>query len=98
MISKPVFSYLDVKILGPGCPRCYTLERNAREALSVIQQEEPGLQMSLTRLEDPMAFLDYQIFRSPGLVVNGKVMCSGSVPKPVKIMEYYRAALAEEQE
>lgn len=89
---------LDVKILGPGCPRCYSLERNARSALAIIRQENPGIDISLTRLDDPMAFLDYEIFRSPGLVVNGKVMCSGSVPKPVKIMEYYRAALAEEQE
>ena len=87
---------LEVKILGPGCPRCYSLERNARAALNVISQEAPGLQVSLIRLTDPMSFLDYQVFRSPGLVVNGKVACSGRVPKRDEILAWYRAVLAQE--
>jgi hypothetical protein len=72
------------------------MERNAWAALNVISQETPGLQVSLIRLTDPMSFLDYQVFRSPGLVVNGKVACSGRVPKRDEILAWYRAVLAQE--
>jgi hypothetical protein len=88
---------LDVKILGPGCARCFSLERNARAALEVFLQEEPGLQASLVRLSEPTSFLDFQIFRLPGLVVNGGVVCAGRVPKRDEILAWYRAALAQEE-
>jgi hypothetical protein len=88
---------LEVKILGPGCPRCYSLERNAQAALETIVQELPGLKVSLIQLPEPMSFLDFQIFRLPGLVVNGEVVCSGRVPKRDEILAWYQSALAQEE-
>jgi hypothetical protein len=88
---------LEVKVLGSGCPRCYSLERNALAALDAILLEAPGLQVSLIRLPDPMSFLDYQVFRTPALVVNGKVVYSGNVPKRDEILTWYRAALTKEE-
>jgi hypothetical protein len=88
---------LEVKILGPGCPRCYSLERNAQAAMEAILQEAPGLQASFIRLSEPMTFLDYQVFRLPGLVVNGEVVCLGKVPKRDEILAWYRSALAQEE-
>jgi hypothetical protein len=88
---------LDVLILGPGCPRCYSLERIAQAALEAMLQEAPGLQVSLLRLSDPMSFLDYQVFRTPGLVVNDEVVCTGRIPKRDEILAWYRSALTQEE-
>ncbi len=73
---------MDIKILGPGCRNCVTLERHTRTAL-----ERLGVEASVTKVEDYADIASYGIMKTPGLVVNEKVLVSGRVPKPNDIAE-----------
>ncbi|MFO7615392.1 MAG: thioredoxin family protein [Bacteroidales bacterium] len=63
---------MNIKVLGTGCPKCKTLERNVREAVT-----EMNIQADITKEEDIVNIMNYGIMRTPGLVVDGKVVSSG---------------------
>jgi small redox-active disulfide protein 2 len=63
---------MEIKVLGTGCPKCKTLEKATRDAVS-----ELGIDASVTKEEDIMKIMGYGVMRTPGLVVNEKVVASG---------------------
>lgn len=76
---------LSIKILGPGCKNCTTLEANTKAAL-----QEMGLDANVDKVTDFAEIAGYGIMSTPGLVVNGKVVSFGKVLKPndiTKILE-----------
>lgn len=79
---------MHIKILGPGCKNCTTLERNTRTALAEMQ-----LEAEVTKVTSYPEIAAYGIMSTPGLVVDEKVIVSGRVPKPAEIRELL-AALA----
>ncbi|MDT8898072.1 MAG: thioredoxin family protein [Thermanaerothrix sp.] len=84
---------LDVKVLGPGCAKCYALERAARGALEQFLQEQPGLPVAFEHIEDILAIEQYPVLFTPALVINDKVVCAGRVPKREEILAWYRQAV-----
>jgi len=73
---------MEIKILGPGCPKCKTLEKLTRETVN-----EMGIAAEITKEEDIVRIMNYGIMHTPGLVINGKVVMSGRVPSPKEIKE-----------
>ena len=67
---------MKIKVLGPGCANCKTLEHRTREAVEALQ-----LGASIEKVEDFQQIASYGIMRTPGLVIDEKVVLSGSVPK-----------------
>jgi len=65
---------MDIKILGPGCPKCHTLEKNAREAV-----KELSLDAKVSKVTDINEIASYGVFITPGLVVDGEVKLAGKV-------------------
>lgn len=63
---------MEIKILGTGCPKCKSLEKAAREAIS-----ELGIDATVTKEEDIMKIMGYGVMRTPGIVVDEKVISSG---------------------
>ena len=43
---------LNIKVLGPGCAKCYALERVAANALEAMLKENPDLEATLQHIED----------------------------------------------
>lgn len=74
---------MEIKILGTGCPKCKNLEKNAMDAVS-----ELDIQASVVKEEDIMKIMEYGIMRTPGLVINEKVMASGRVLTVTEIKEF----------
>jgi small redox-active disulfide protein 2 len=74
---------MEIKILGTGCPKCKTLEKMTRDTVT-----EMGIEASVTKEEDIMKIMEYGIMRTPGLVVDGKVVMSGRIPSVTEIKEY----------
>jgi len=55
---------------------CKTLDHRVREAI-----EELRLDATVEKVEDYQQIASYGIMRTPGLVIDEKVVLSGSVPK-----------------
>ncbi len=67
---------MNIKILGPGCVNCKTLHRRTQEAL-----EQLGIAANLEKVEDYRMIAAYGIMRTPGLVIDEKVVSYGVVPQ-----------------
>lgn len=78
---------MKIKVLGPGCPRCFELERRTRRAL-----EELGVDAQVEKVSDIQKIVAYRIMAVPGLVVDDQVKCSGRVPSAVEIKTWIREA------
>jgi small redox-active disulfide protein 2 len=63
---------MKIEVLGPGCPRCQTLEKNVRAAV-----EEAGVQAEVTKVSDLTEIAARGVLMTPGLTLNGKVVASG---------------------
>jgi small redox-active disulfide protein 2 len=71
---------LEIKVLGPGCARCDKLEREVMEVMA-----EMALPGDLEHVRDVKEIGRYGVMGSPALIINGKVMCVGTVPSKEKI-------------
>jgi small redox-active disulfide protein 2 len=67
---------MEIKVLGTGCKRCKSLEQATKQAI-----QELGLDAKVEKVEDIQKIMEYGIMRTPGLVINGKIVLSGQVPK-----------------
>jgi small redox-active disulfide protein 2 len=65
---------MEIKVLGPGCPKCQTLEKNTKDAVA-----ELGLDAQIGKVTDVNEIANYGVFMTPGLVVDGEVRLSGKV-------------------
>ena len=63
---------MEIKVLGTGCATCKTLEKLTKQAV-----EELALDATVIKEEDIQKIMAYGIMRTPGLVVNEKVVLSG---------------------
>jgi small redox-active disulfide protein 2 len=82
---------MKIKILGPGCAKCHSLDKLVRE---VVQELEIDAQVEY--IQDMGKILEYPILITPGLVINEDVKCSGSVPAKSEIIKLITDALNEE--
>jgi small redox-active disulfide protein 2 len=73
---------MKIKILGPGCARCKTLEKLTRDAVA-----ETGVNAEVEKVEDIVKIMGYGVMNTPALVINEKVMLSGRIPSITEIKE-----------
>jgi small redox-active disulfide protein 2 len=76
-----------VKVLGPGCAQCDRLTQLVMKTLS-----EMGLALALEHVTDLKEIAEYGIVATPALVIDGRIVCSGTVPSPRKLKELLSAA------
>ena len=80
---------LNIKVLGPGCANCRRLEEIAREAVSQL-----GVEAAIEKVTATEAILAYDILKTPGLVINEKLVSSGRIPAVGSVVEWIRDATA----
>jgi len=78
---------LSIKILGPGCANCRKLEEIVRQSVATLNVEA-----QIAKVTDMQQILAYDILKTPGLVINGKLVMSGRVPSPDTVAELIRGA------
>jgi len=66
---------MEIKVLGPGCPKCLQTEKIVREAVA-----ETGVDASIEKVADVMKIAQYGVFGTPAVVVDGNVKSVGNVP------------------
>lgn len=73
---------MEIKILGVGCKNCVNLAKNTEEAL-----KELGMEATITKVTDMKDIAKYGIMRTPGLVIDEKVVSYGKVASTEEITE-----------
>lgn len=74
---------LEIKVLGPGCPRCDKLEQDLMAAMA-----ELDIAGGLEHVRDIAEIGSYGVMGTPALVINGEVKAVGSVPPKSKLKEW----------
>jgi hypothetical protein len=83
---------LTIKILGPGCANCDRLLQLTEQAVEEMKKEHPAYEVIVEKVTDPQTFLNYGLLKTPGLVVNERLVISGHVPAMTQIMALLRDA------
>ena len=73
---------MNIKVLGPGCMNCVTLEKRASEAIKKL-----NLEAEIEKITDYDKILSYGIVRTPGLLIDNKIAVQGRVPTVEQIQE-----------
>jgi small redox-active disulfide protein 2 len=73
---------MEIKILGPGCAKCKTLDKLTHEVV-----EKNGIKANITKVEDIMEIMKYGVMSTPALVVDEKVVVKGRVPNADEIKQ-----------
>lgn len=76
---------MEIKVLGPGCPRCQQTEKNVKEAVA-----EAGLDAQVVKVTDAMEISNYGVFITPGVVVDGEVKSVGKIPDKEEIKTWIK--------
>ena len=73
------------KVLGSGC-------RNCEITANVIAQaaKEAGVAIELEKVTDMATILGYGVMSTPGVVLDEKVVHTGSIPPPDRVRAWVR--------
>lgn len=71
-----------IQILGTGCAKCVSLTKAA-----VAAADELGIEYELEKVTDFLKFADFGVMVTPALVLDGKVVAAGKVPKHAELVE-----------
>lgn len=66
---------MEIKVLGPGCPKCQQTEKVVKDAIA-----EAGVDARIEKVTDAMKIAGYGVFGTPAVVVDGEVKSVGKTP------------------
>jgi small redox-active disulfide protein 2 len=74
---------MEIKVLGPGCPRCQQTEKVVREAAA-----EADVDATVEKVTDVMKIAAYGVLGTPAVVVDGEVKSVGKIPSKEDIKSW----------
>jgi small redox-active disulfide protein 2 len=66
---------MKIEVLGPGCPKCMSMEQNVRKALA-----ELAIEGEVEKVTDIQKIIQKGILSTPALVIDGRVVLQGKNP------------------
>jgi len=76
---------MEIKVLGPGCPRCQETEKQVKEAVA-----EKGIDAKIDKVTDLMEIAKYGVLGTPAVVVDGQVKSVGKIPKKEEVLSWLK--------
>lgn len=76
-----------IKIFGPGCANCKKLEEISRTALGLLKVEA-----EIIKVTDMQEIIAAGVIKTPGLMINDKLVSSGRIPAPATVAEWIQAS------
>ncbi len=73
---------IQIKVLGPGCPKCKTTYNNVLEALKQI-----NIEANVEKVEDIEEMMKYNVLTTPVLMVDEQIKIKGRVAQVNEIVE-----------
>jgi small redox-active disulfide protein 2 len=77
---------MEIKILGPGCPKCRQTEKIVQEAVA-----ETGIAAKVDKVTDLMQIASYGVFGTPAVVIDGEVKSVGKIPSKEDVKTWLTA-------
>mgnify|MGYP002814099409 FL=1 len=78
-------AFVEIKVLGPGCPKCRQTEEIVKQAVA-----EEGIAANIEKVTDIMKIAGYGVFGTPAVIVDGEVKCVGKIPKKEDIKTWIK--------
>ncbi|MEZ5839364.1 MAG: thioredoxin family protein [Hyphomicrobiales bacterium] len=75
-----------IKVLGPGCKRCETTAEMVRAEAARL-----GIEVDVEKVTDYAEIAGYGIASTPGIVIDGKVVHAGGLPKSEDLAKWLGA-------
>ena len=73
---------MEIKVIGEGCEKCDKLYEN-----TCLVVKELGLEASIDKVEELMDIVRLGVMTTPSVMVDGKIIISGRVPKVKEIIK-----------
>jgi len=74
---------MDIKVLGPGCPKCHQTEEIVKQAVA-----EAGVDAKIEKITDLMKIAGYGVFGTPAVVIDGNVKSVGKIPSKEDVKKW----------
>ena len=74
---------MEIKVLGPGCARCQTVENLVKDAVA-----ETGVEAQIIKVQDVMEIAKHGVFGTPAVIIDGDVKCVGKIPSKEEIKSW----------
>ena len=71
-----------IKVLGPGCPKCKTTYNNVLEAV-----KQMGIEADVTKIEDIEEMMKYNVLTTPVLMIDEVAKVKGRIADVKEIKE-----------
>ena len=84
---------MEIKVLGPGCPKCQQTEKIVKEAVAAA-----GVNADVQKVTDVMEIAGYGVFGTPAVVVDGQVKSVGKIPKKEEVLAWIKLPARAEKE
>ena len=76
-----------IEVLGPGCYNCHLLEEAAKEAVAIA-----GIEAEIVKITSYDRIASYGILRTPGLVIDSRIVSAGRIPAASDIAQWLTAS------
>ena len=74
---------MEIKVLGPGCPKCNEAEKIVKEALQESEKEA-----AVEKVTDFQEIAKMGVFSTPAVVLDGEIKCVGKVPDKNEVLAW----------
>ena len=76
---------MNIKVLGPGCPKCHETERVVKEAVA-----EAGVAAEVEHVSDLAEIARHGIFSTPAVLIDGDVKSTGKIPAKGEVLRWLK--------
>ena len=73
---------IQIKVLGPGCPKCKTMYANVVEAV-----KQSGIEAAVVKVEEIEEMLKYNVLTTPVLMIDEEIKIKGRVAQVSEVID-----------
>jgi small redox-active disulfide protein 2 len=74
---------MEIKVLGPGCPKCEEAQKIMQAAV-----DEVGTSATIEKISDFQQIAQHGVFSTPAVVIDGQIKCVGKVPSRAEAISW----------
>ncbi len=76
---------MEIKVLGPGCPRCEQTQKIVKEVVTAA-----GFEVDVKKVIDTLKIATHGVFGTPTVIVDGEVKSVGKIPTKEEVESWFK--------